>query len=68
MLQKRPQAVAGTKLDIKGNGERLDRLALYCRDKGYDFFPVCAVTGEGIKKLVKYLGGRVEGIKKKNIL
>jgi len=67
LLKERPQAVAGTKLDIKGNGERLDRIALYCRDKGYDFFPVCAVTGEGIKNLVKYLGGRVEGIKKKNI-
>ena len=59
-LLEKPQAVAGTKLDIKGDGKRLDRLVLYCKDKGYDFFPICAVTGEGIKKLMAYLGEKVE--------
>ncbi len=59
-LVEKPQAIAGTKLDIKGNGEKLDRLALYCKDKGYDFFPICAVTGQGIKKLMAYLGEKVE--------
>ncbi|MEF9426929.1 MAG: GTPase ObgE [Candidatus Mariimomonas ferrooxydans] len=64
-LVEKPQAIAGTKLDIKGNGEKLDRLALYCKDKGYDFFPVCAVTGQGIKKLMAYLGKKVEEYKEK---
>jgi GTP-binding protein len=59
-LIKKPKAVAGTKLDIKGDGNRLDRLEHYCKDKGYDFYPVCSVTGEGIKKLVSYLGAKVE--------
>lgn len=59
-LLGKPQIVAGTKLDIKGDGKRLDRLALYCKDKNYDFFPICAITGEGIKKLITYLGGKVE--------
>jgi GTP-binding protein len=59
LLQK-PQAVAATKLDIKGDGKRLDRLARYCKDRGYDFFPVCAVTGEGIRELKDYLGKKVE--------
>jgi GTP-binding protein len=59
-LLKKPQAVIATKLDIKGNGKRLDRLASYCKDKKYDFFPVCAPTGEGIKRLVTYLGKKVE--------
>jgi GTP-binding protein len=59
-LLKKPQAIAGTKLDIKGDGIRLDRLEDYCKDKNYDFFPVCSVTGTGIKKLVKYLGKKVE--------
>ena len=59
-LLKKPLAVAGTKLDIKGDGNRLDRLAHYCNDKSYDFFPICAVTGEGIKKLINYLGRKVE--------
>ncbi len=59
-LVKKPQTVAGTKLDIKGDGKRLDRLARYCKDKGYDFFPICSITGEGIKKLIAYLGKKVE--------
>jgi GTP-binding protein len=59
-LMKKPMAVAGTKNDIKGSGERLDRLARYCKDKGYDFFRICAVTGEGTKELMMYLGEKVE--------
>lgn len=58
-LISKPQAVAGTKLDIKGEGEKLDSLAEYCKDKHYDFFPVCAVTGNGLKDLVQYLANRV---------
>ncbi|MBI5057234.1 MAG: GTPase ObgE [Nitrospirae bacterium] len=63
-LMKKPLSVAGTKLDIKGDGERLDRLARYCEDKGYDFFPICAVTGKGIKELLMHLGKKVEEYKK----
>lgn len=63
-LVKKTQAVAGTKLDIKGDGRKLDRLALYCKDKSYDFFPICSVTGEGIKKLSTYLGEKVEEYRK----
>ncbi|RJQ43705.1 MAG: GTPase ObgE [Nitrospiraceae bacterium] len=63
-LMQKPLAVAGTKLDIKGNNERLDRLARYCKDNDYDFFPVCAITGEGIKELMGYLGKKVEEHKK----
>jgi GTP-binding protein len=63
-LLKKPQMVVGTKLDIKGNGKRLDRLALYCKDKNCDFFPICAITGEGVKKLMTYIGEKVEEYKK----
>lgn len=59
-LMRKPCAVAGTKLDIKGNSERLDRLAEYCEDKHYDFFPICAVTGNGLKDLIQYLAKKVE--------
>lgn len=59
-LLEKPQAVAGTKLDIAGDKERLDRLAQYCKTKAIDFFPVSSATGEGIKKLVIYLARRVE--------
>lgn len=63
LLLEKPQAVVGTKLDIKGDGKRLDRLANYCKDKGYNFFPICALTGEGIKRLVAYVGEKVEKYK-----
>lgn len=59
-LLEKPQAVAGTKLDIAGDKKRLDRLAQYCKTKAIDFFPVSSATGEGIKKLVIYLARRVE--------
>jgi GTP-binding protein len=62
-LSEKPQVVAGTKLDIKGDGKRLDRIALYCKDKNYDFFPICAITGEGIKRLITFLGKKVEEYK-----
>ncbi len=65
-LLDKPQAVAGTKLDIKGDGKRLDRLLDYCNDKNYDFFSVSAATGAGIKKLLNYLGGRVEKYKSRD--
>jgi len=65
-LIKKPQAIAGTKMDIKGNEERLDRLAEYCKDNHYDFFPVCAVTGEGVKELAHYLGEKVQEYKSRS--
>jgi GTP-binding protein len=59
-LTAKPQAVAATKLDIKGGGEKLDSLADYCKDKQYDFFPICAVTGDGLKDLIHYLAKKIE--------
>lgn len=65
-LMKKPQVVAGTKLDIKGDGEKLDRLSSYCKDRHYDFFPICAITGAGLKELVHYLTRIVEEKKRGN--
>lgn len=59
-LALKPQAVAGTKTDIKGDGKRLDRLAQYCKTKGIDFFPISSVAGAGVRELVTYLARRVE--------
>jgi len=59
-IMDKQMVVAGTKLDIKGDGERLDRLADYCKDKNYDFFPICSVTGTGVNELVQYVAIKVE--------
>ncbi len=62
-LVQKPRAVAGTKLDIKGDGTRLDILAQYCKENEYDFFEICAVTGEGITELTHYLARKVQEYK-----
>lgn len=54
-LVSKPLAVAGTKMDIKGDGQRLQRLARHCAANGIDFFPVSAITHEGLKELLTYL-------------
>lgn len=51
----KPQVVVGTKTDIAGNKKRLNKLAEYCKTNAIDFFPISAVTGEGIKRLLAYL-------------
>jgi len=60
-VMEKPMAVAGTKLDTAHEKERLNRLKDYCRDKGLDFFPISAVTHEGIKELMFYLSNKVSG-------
>ena len=62
-LIKKPQVVVGTKLDIAGNGERLASLETYCTHEKTVFFPVSAVTGNGLKRLMAYLSTTVENIR-----
>ncbi|MFZ6017206.1 MAG: GTPase ObgE [Nitrospirota bacterium] len=59
VLLYKPQAVAGTKIDIFDK-KRLDRLKQYCKTKGIEFLPVSAVTGKGIRRLLSYLAVKIE--------
>ena len=59
-LMEKPQAVVGTKIDIAGNKERLNKLAGYCKANSIDFFPISAVANKGIKKLLSYLAVKVK--------
>ncbi|MBI5025245.1 MAG: Obg family GTPase CgtA, partial [Nitrospirae bacterium] len=63
MLIEKPQMVVGTKIDIAGNKNRFNKLTEYCKTNAIDFFPISAVTGKGIKKLLSYLAVTVEGKK-----
>lgn len=62
-LTTKPFAVVGTKLDIKGDGQRLDRLQRYCEQHGFPFFAVSAVTREGLQLLIEYVGRQVEALR-----
>ncbi|MBI4683691.1 MAG: GTPase ObgE [Nitrospirae bacterium] len=63
-IMEKPQVVAGTKIDIAVDKDNLNKLQEYCRFKSISFFPVSAVTGKGIKKLLSYLTLKVRGKEK----
>lgn len=64
-LMKKYMAVAATKTDAADAGQ-LDELAAYCRENGYRFFPISAVTGAGLDPLLNFLADRVEEEKEKS--
>ncbi len=59
-LAGKPQSAVATKIDIAGDGERLGKMKRYCKDKGIAFFPVSAVTGEGINQLLFDLAAKLK--------
>ncbi len=58
-LMKKSMAVAATKIDA-ADAAQLDELSRYCRAAGFRFFPISAVTGEGLEALLNFLANRVE--------
>lgn len=58
-LLKKYMAVAATKIDA-ADPEKLDELSAFCREKGYRFFPISAVSGAGLDVLLDFLGRKVE--------
>ena len=63
-LAARPFAVVGTKLDVKGEGERLERLRKYCQRRKIPFFAISAATREGLDECIRYIGQQVELLRK----
>ncbi len=62
-LIKKYMAVAGTKIDA-ADPERLDELSIFCKTEGYEFFPLSAVSGKGLDRLIDFLSEKVEEHKK----
>ncbi len=58
-LLERPFAIAPTKIDAKGNGEKLQALQAYCTQNQHPCFPLSAITREGLSSLITYLGQTV---------
>ena len=58
-LPERPFAIAATKIDSQGEGSHLQALEAYCVEHQYPFFPLSAITKEGLPSLVTYLGKAV---------
>ncbi len=62
-LEHKPLLVAGSKADA-AHKEKLAKLKRYCKKQKLDFFPLSAVTGEGIEKLKCAMAERVEQLRK----
>lgn len=52
-LAQKKQIVAGNKIDLITNQTELDQTKQQIESKGYSFFPICTLTGEGIKPLLE---------------
>ncbi len=52
VLSTRPQIVVGNKCDSIFDAEKADEFEQYIKNKGYAFYRISAVTGEGIRELI----------------
>ncbi len=52
-LMSKQQIVAANKTDLIQDPEQLEDLRQYIEGKGYEFFPVCTLSGEGLPALLE---------------
>ncbi|MGD9851291.1 MAG: GTPase ObgE [Nitrospirales bacterium] len=62
-LLERQFAIAGTKIDVQGEGQYLETLQHFCDKQGFRFFPVSSATRQGIPDLMRFLGQTVKETK-----
>ncbi len=62
-LENKPLLVAASKIDA-ANEEKLAALRRYCRRQKLPLFPISGVTGEGIEKLKRAMGEKVEALRR----
>ena len=62
-LASRPFAIVGTKQDIKGNMQHLEQLRVYCDQQKFQFFPISAITREGLDALIHFVGKQVDSLR-----
>lgn len=53
LLAKKTQIVAANKTDLIDDPKKLDDLKKAIEKEGYQFFPICTLTGEGLKPLLE---------------
>jgi GTP-binding protein len=65
-LTQKPQIVVGTKIDALTDRSKLERLKRYFKEKGYPFFAVSAVTGEGMEELLNFVAQKLKELKEED--
>ncbi len=63
-LTEKPVIVVATKLDATTDRERLDTLRAFCREHNLEFHAISAVTGEGVRELVRSIADALDKIPK----
>jgi GTP-binding protein len=59
-LAAKPMIVVATKLDATTNPQRLESLREFCRQRGIEFHSISAVSGAGVKELVRAVADALE--------
>ena len=62
-LLDKPQIIIASKMDIEGSQEHLEEFKKKVTDK--KIFPICAITGEGLKEVLIELSNMLDNIEKK---
>ena len=52
-LARKRQVVAANKIDLLGDSDNLEQLMDYMTAHGVEVYPICAMTGEGMDKLLE---------------
>ncbi len=63
-LASLPQIVAGSKADIAPDDAKIVELKNYVENLGYEFFPISAAAGQGIKELIACIVKRLDTLPK----
>ncbi len=58
-LLERPRVIVGNKIDLPRD-QHLSALHTLCAERGLPFFPLSAVTGEGVEPLVRCLADQLQ--------
>jgi GTP-binding protein len=64
-LENKPMIVVASKIDI-ATKTKLAKLKRYAKSRGLEFFPISAVTGEGVEKLTYAMAKKVEEVRSEN--
>ncbi|SMP14217.1 GTP-binding protein [Desulfurobacterium pacificum] len=65
-LTQKPQIVVGTKIDALTDRSKIEKLKEYFNKKGYPFFAISAVTGEGLDELMYFVAQKLKELEKED--
>jgi GTPase len=59
-LATKPVILLASRMDVAGNGARIQALRQFCREQKLALFEISAVTGEGLEELKREIGKRLD--------